>query len=50
MGSAPAAPGPSTAEVRAWARSNDITVSDRGKLRLEIWDAWRTAHGPQHRW
>lgn len=42
MRGAPAAPGPTTAEVRAWARSNDLTVSDRGKLRLEIWDAWRT--------
>jgi hypothetical protein len=50
MRGAPAAPGPSTAEVRAWARSNDLTVSDRGKLRLEIWDAWRAAHGSQHRW
>jgi ERCC4-type nuclease len=41
---APAAPEPTTAEVRAWARTQGITVPDRGKLRPEIWDAWRTAH------
>ncbi|MGQ0718892.1 MAG: ERCC4 domain-containing protein [Pseudonocardiales bacterium] len=41
---APTAPGPSTAEVRAWARSQDITVPERGKLRPEVWDAWRAAH------
>ena len=35
---------PSTAEVRAWARATGITVPDRGRLRPEIWDAWRTAH------
>ena len=41
---APVAPGPATGEVRAWARSQGITVPDRGKLRPEIWDAWRAAH------
>jgi hypothetical protein len=41
---APAAPEPSTAEVRAWAHANNLAVPDRGKLRPEIWDAWRTAH------
>jgi hypothetical protein len=30
---APAAPGPSTAEVRAWARAQGLPVPDRGKLR-----------------
>jgi hypothetical protein len=40
---APAAPGPSTAEVRAWARAQGLPVPDRGKLRPEIWDAWRSA-------
>ncbi len=44
LGNAPAAPGPATAEVRAWARAHGITVPSRGKLRREIWDAWRTAH------
>lgn len=43
LGDAPAAPEPATAEVRAWARANRISVPDRGKLRPEIWDAWRTA-------
>jgi hypothetical protein len=42
---APAAPEPSTAEVRAWARATGLSVPDRGKLRPEVWDAWRTAHG-----
>ncbi|MFC6010883.1 ERCC4 domain-containing protein [Nocardia lasii] len=41
---APTAPEPSTAEVRAWARANSLAVPDRGKLRPEIWDAWRAAH------
>jgi ERCC4 domain len=40
---APAAPGPATAEVRAWARGQGIPVPDRGRLRPEIWDAWRAA-------
>ena len=35
---------PSTAEVRAWARATGLTVPDRGKLRPDIWDAWRTTH------
>jgi hypothetical protein len=38
---APAAPRPSSAEVRAWARAEGLDVSDRGRLRPEIWDAWR---------
>ncbi|AFM20256.1 Lsr2 (plasmid) [Mycolicibacterium chubuense NBB4] len=37
---APAAPTPSTAEVRAWARSTGLPVPDRGRLRPEIWAAW----------
>jgi ERCC4-type nuclease len=41
---APAAPEPATAEIRTWARANGITVPNRGKLRPEIWNAWRTAH------
>lgn len=41
---APAAAVPSTAELRAWARGQNIVVSDRGKLRPEIWEAWRIAH------
>ena len=41
---APVAPEPATGEVRAWARSQGITVPDRGKLRPGVWDAWRAAH------
>ena len=41
---APDAPQPSTAEARAWARANGLSVPDRGKLRPEVWMAWRTAH------
>jgi hypothetical protein len=41
---APAAPEATTAEVRAWAREHGIAVPDRGRLRPEIWQAWRSAH------
>ncbi|WP_196776821.1 ERCC4 domain-containing protein [Haloechinothrix halophila] len=41
---APAAPEPSTAEVRAWAMNQGLPVSDRGRLRPEVWQAWRDAH------
>ncbi|GAA4472000.1 hypothetical protein GCM10023094_03580 [Rhodococcus olei] len=34
---------PSTAEVRAWARGAGIDVPDRGRLRPEVWAAWRSA-------
>jgi ERCC4 domain/Lsr2 len=43
LANATVAPGPSTAEVRAWARSQGIAVPERGRLRPEIWDAWRAA-------
>ena len=33
LGDAPAAPAPSTAEVRGWARGNGLTVPARGPLR-----------------
>lgn len=39
----PAAPEPSTAEVRSWARAAGLAVPDRGRLRPEIWAAWRDA-------
>ena len=45
---APAAPAPSTAEVRAWARDVGLPVPDRGRLRPEIWAAWRAACAPDH--
>ncbi|OUS81247.1 histone-like nucleoid-structuring protein Lsr2 [Rhodococcus sp. NCIMB 12038] len=38
------APAPSTAEVRAWAREHDFPVSDRGRLRDEVWEAYTAAH------
>lgn len=41
---APAAPGPSTAEVRAWARNHGLAVPDRGRLRPDVLAAWRAAH------
>ncbi|WP_129666379.1 ERCC4 domain-containing protein [Phytoactinopolyspora endophytica] len=44
VGDAPEAPLPTTAEVRSWARSAGMTVPARGRLRPEIWDAWRAAH------
>lgn len=41
---AAAARGPSTAEVRAWARTAGLSVPDRGRLRPDIWQAWHDAH------
>ena len=38
--------GPSVAQVRAWARDNGYAVSDRGRLRPEIWAAFHTG-GPE---
>ena len=43
---APEAPTPSTAEVRAWARNTGLSVSDRGRLRPEIWAAWYDTQSP----
>jgi hypothetical protein len=43
---APTTPDPSTAQVRAWARERGLEVPDRGRLRPEIWQAWRQAHPP----
>ena len=40
LGAAPTAE-PSTAEVRAWARSQGIEVPDRGRLRPEVWARYR---------
>jgi hypothetical protein len=42
--SAPGRPDPTVAEVRAWARRAGLEVPARGRLRPEIWAAWRTAH------
>lgn len=45
---APAAPEPTSAEVRAWARAHGLDVPDRGRLRPEIWDAWREHNHAGH--
>ncbi|HWC12078.1 MAG TPA: ERCC4 domain-containing protein [Acidimicrobiales bacterium] len=42
--SGPVQSDPSTAEVRAWARSKGLAVPDRGRLGPEIHRAWRDAH------
>lgn len=42
---APVNPEPSSAELRAWAKTAGLTVSDRGRLRPEILQAWRAAQG-----
>lgn len=41
----PSKSGPTTASVRAWAREAGLPVPDRGRLRPEVWQAWREAHG-----
>ena len=46
MSTAPHAPEPATSEVRAWARANGFGVPDRGRLRPDIWQAWREAQQP----
>ncbi len=43
---APPAPEPTAAEVRAWARSQGIDVPFKGRLRPEVWDAWRQRDRP----
>jgi hypothetical protein len=35
---------PSTAEVRSWARRTGLAVPNKGRLRPEIWQAWRESH------
>lgn len=39
-----AAEGPSTAEMREWAKKNGHEVSDRGRLNQEVIDAYLSAH------
>lgn len=38
-------PEATTAEVRSWALAAGLPVADRGRLRPEIWAAYRDAHG-----
>jgi hypothetical protein len=35
---------PSTAAVRRWAIANGFDIADRGRLRPEVWNAYRSAH------
>jgi hypothetical protein len=44
LAQAPGAREPATAEVRASARATGLAIPGRGKLRPEVWAAWRTAH------
>ncbi|MEO3938571.1 ERCC4 domain-containing protein [Dermatophilaceae bacterium Soc4.6] len=37
---------PTTAQVRAWARGTGVEVPARGRLRPEVWAAWRAANPP----
>ncbi|WP_425004486.1 ERCC4 domain-containing protein [Mycolicibacterium sp. S3B2] len=39
-----ATPEPSTAEVRSWARAAGLDVPNRGRLRPDIWQAFRDAN------
>lgn len=36
---------PTTAAVRAWARELGLAVPERGRLRPEVWEAYRRDHG-----
>jgi Lsr2 len=40
----PPVPEPSSGELRAWARANGLTVSDRGRVAREIQRAWENTH------
>lgn len=42
----PRAPAPSSAELRAWALRNGLTVSDRGRISQQVRAAWDRAHRP----
>jgi hypothetical protein len=45
-GTAPRSAGsPANAEIRAWARENGMTVSDRGRVPASVITAYRNAHG-----
>ena len=46
LAGAVAPPPPTTAAVRAWAVAEGHSVSDRGRLRPQIWDAYHAAHPP----
>lgn len=35
---------PTSAQVRGWARAEGLDVADRGRVRPEVWQAYRDAH------
>ncbi len=39
---------PTTADVRRWAREHGIVVPERGRLRPEVWEAYREANEEEH--
>ena len=43
---APLAPPPSSAELRAWAKANGMTVPVRGRVSRRVLTAWENAHIP----
>ena len=40
----PAEPPPSTPQLRAWAQARGLPVSDRGRIKRKIVQAWHDAH------
>ena len=36
--------GPSANDIRAWAKENGLTVSERGRISQEVRDAYNAAH------
>lgn len=40
---------PSTADLRAWARENGLTVADRGRIASDVLNAWQSAQTPARR-
>ena len=44
VAAAPPGPGPSTPELRAWARASGLPVADRGRIRRDVRQAWIDAH------
>lgn len=48
-GTAGGSPEPSPSQVRTWARAQGIEVSDRGRVRAEVVEAWKCAHAGEPR-
>ena len=45
LANGPAAPQPSDAELREWAKERGLAVSDRGRVSREIREEWRRSRG-----